>query len=74
MQVIIRKIDLLVTHALKDQKALSHLDWEAVEMTIRSSMHKMGGLLLEKLVNSDAGGYRRRRFECSRGHTVELVE
>jgi len=43
-------------------------------MAIRSSFHRMGGSLLEKLLNSDGGGYRGRGIECRAGHTAEFVD
>lgn len=49
-------------------------DLEALEMAIRSSMHQMGGLLLEKLMNSDAGDYGGARIDCGQGHQAHFVE
>jgi len=40
---------------LQDRQRLGHLDLEASEMAIRAAMHQMGGVLLEKLLNSDGG-------------------
>src|SRR6266699_3615976 len=40
----------------QDRERLGHLDLEASEMAIRTAMHQMGGVLLEKLLNS-YGGY-----------------
>ncbi len=37
---------------LQDRERLGHLDLEASEMAIRTAMHQMGGVLLEKLLNS----------------------
>ena len=33
------------------------LDLEATEMAIRASMQRVGGLLLERLLNGDSAGY-----------------
>ena len=60
--------------AVKDQEALGHLDLEALELAIRSSMHQMGGILLERLMNSDARGYRGARIDCGKGHQAKFVE
>src|SRR5207249_612484 len=49
------------------------LDLEASEMAIRTAMHQMGGVLLEKLLNSDGGGYRGAHLDCSQGHAAEFV-
>src|SRR5256714_2148365 len=42
-------------------------------MAIRTAMHQMGGVLLEKLLNSDGGGYRGAHLACSQGHAAEFV-
>jgi hypothetical protein len=47
---------------------------EALELALRSSMHQIGGVLLEKLLNSDGGGYRGARIPCGQGHGSEFVE
>ena len=52
---------------------MGHLDLEASEMTIRAAMHQMGGALLEKLLNSDGGGYHGAHLNCGRGHSAEFV-
>lgn len=43
-------------------------------MSIRSSMHKIGGRMLETLLNADGGDYRGRTLPCGHGHTYEFVE
>jgi len=60
--------------ALRDQENIGHLDLEALEPALRSSMHQIGGVLLEKLLNSDGGGYRGTKIPCSQGHGAEFVE
>src|SRR5438105_15892686 len=57
---------------LQDRERLGHLDLEASEMAIRTAMHQMGGVLLEKLLNSDGGGYRGAHLDCSQGHAAEF--
>jgi len=42
-------------------------------MAIRAAMHQMGGVLLEKLLNSDGGGYRGAHLDCCQGHVAEFV-
>jgi hypothetical protein len=49
------------------------LDLEASEMAIRAAMHQMGGVLLQKLLNSDGGGYRGAHLDCCQGHPAEFV-
>lgn len=58
---------------LKDRQRLGHLDLEASEMAIRAAMHQMGGVLLEKLLNSDGGGYRGAHLDCGQGHPAAFV-
>jgi len=43
-------------------------------MHIRSSMQGVGSVMLEKLINSDAGGYRGRTLPCEQGHRFEFKE
>lgn len=42
-------------------------------MAIRAAMHQMGGILLEKLLNSDSGGYRGAHLNCDQGHAAAFV-
>jgi hypothetical protein len=58
---------------LQDRERLGHLDLEASEMAIRAAMHQMGGVLLEKLLNSDGGGYRGAHLDCSQGHAAQFA-
>jgi len=47
---------------------------EALEMGIRSTMHSIGRVLLEELINADSGDYRGRVIPCEKGHEYEFVE
>jgi hypothetical protein len=58
---------------LQDRQRLGRLDLEASEMAIRSAMHQMGGVLLEKLLNCDGGGFRGAHLNCDQGHAAEFV-
>ncbi|HSB89741.1 MAG TPA: ISKra4 family transposase [Anaerolineales bacterium] len=49
------------------------VDLEATEMAIRSSMHGVGGVLLERLLDSDLG-YRGSRVQCRQGHEAEFID
>ena len=49
-------------------------DLEAFEMSIRSSMHRIGGSMLEILVNADGGGYQGRTISCGKGHQYEFID
>ena len=50
------------------------IDMESLEMCIRSSMHSIGGLMLETLLNSDNSGYKGKSIPCDSGHTYEFLE
>jgi hypothetical protein len=43
-------------------------------MGIRSLMHKIGGRMLETLINADRGDYRGKSISCTEGHEYEFVE
>ncbi len=51
-----------------------HVDLEATEMTIRAASHRIGGRLLEKLLNADGGRYQGSGLPCGQGHTARFVE
>lgn len=51
-----------------------HLDLEASETTIRAVSHRIGGRLLEKLLNADGGKYQGCSIPCGRGHRAHFVE
>jgi len=68
-----QEVDGIVGRVFGDVRHGGHLDLEASEMAIRSSVHRLGGSLLEKLLNADSGGYRGRRIGCGDGHRAEFV-
>lgn len=47
---------------------------EALEFAIRAGVHQAGGVLLERLINADGGGYAGTRIPCRHGHLAEFVE
>lgn len=49
------------------------IDLESVEMRVRSSMHGIGGLLIETLLNADSG-FKGKNIPCESGHTYEFLE
>jgi len=67
-------VDRIVTFLFRDRDKRGHPDLEALEIHIRSSMHAVGGVMLEKLLNSDGGGYRGRTQPCEKGHVFEFKE
>jgi len=58
----------------KDKERNGHVDLESLENYIRSSMHKIGSIMLEKLLNADGGDYRGVSIPCENGHTYDFVE
>lgn len=49
------------------------LDLEASEWAIRAGLHEVGGVVLGKLLNSDAGGAG-AEVKCGAGHAATLVD
>lgn len=49
------------------------MDLEATEMAIRSSMHEVGGVVLETLLDFDLG-HRGPRVPCGRGHQAGFAD
>lgn len=43
-------------------------------MAIRATSHRIGGSLLEKLLNADGGSYRGATVDCRKGHRARFVE
>lgn len=58
----------------RGRKREGRADLESLEMHIRDSMHGVGALMLEKLLNSDGGDYRGRTIADDKGHVFEFVE
>lgn len=52
---------------------MGHVDLEASEKAIRSSVQQVGGHVLEKLLNSDEGGYRGSQIDCGQGHQAQFI-
>jgi len=62
-----------VTLFYKAQGNDEHIDLESLEMCIRSSMHHIGSIMLEQLLNADEGGYKSRSIPCNKGHKCEFI-
>jgi len=63
-----------VQRAFRDIGQKGHVDLEASEMAIRAASHRIGGCLLEKLLNADGGGYQGCGLRCGQGHGARFVE
>jgi len=59
---------------LRDRQRRGSIDLEASEMAIREAMHKLGGVLLEELVNADGGGHHGAHIDCGQGHQAEFID
>ena len=51
---------------------VGHLDLESLEFHIRSSMHRVGSIVLEKILNMDSGDYRGSALPCGKGHAFKF--
>ncbi len=63
--------------AYKDKSTQGHFDLESTETYIRDSMHQIGSIMLEKILNSDNGGFQGTTLPCKkgqRGHRFEFKE
>jgi hypothetical protein len=59
--------------SLKDKREDDRTDLESLEMNIRSSMHNIGSIMLEEIVNADGGGYKGRVISSERGEHFEFI-
>jgi hypothetical protein len=71
---VAREIDRLVARVLHEGERRGQVDLEATEMALRSAVHQMGGRVLERLLNTDGGGYRGARIPCGQGHLAEFID
>jgi hypothetical protein len=63
-----------VQRVLRDVEQRGHVDLEASEMAIRAASHRIGGGLLEQLLNADGKGYGGVTVDCGKGHRARFVE
>jgi hypothetical protein len=64
----------LIERVFQEIGQRGHVDLEASEMTIRAASHRIGGRLLEKLLNADGGRYQGSGLPCGQGPTARFVE
>ena len=57
----------------RDKDKTGRFDLESLETDIRSSMHRVGSHILERLLNSDGGDHRGGELPCGKGHAYEFV-
>ena len=58
----------------RDKNTDGHIDLEATENYIRDSMHQVGSIMLEELLNSDNGGFEGKIISCEKGHRFNFKE
>ncbi|MBI5233723.1 MAG: UPF0236 family protein [Deltaproteobacteria bacterium] len=63
----------MVTLFGKDKEREGCLDFESLEKCIRSSMHTVGSVMLERLLNADDGGYQGKKISGDSGQEYEFM-
>jgi hypothetical protein len=58
----------------RDQERLGHFDAEAVEQYSRTTALRLGGIVLEKLLNVASEDRSAKEMQCSAGHAYAFVE
>jgi hypothetical protein len=71
---VAREVERLTERFFQDRQRLGHVDLGATEFEVRAAMHKVGGVLLEQLLNSDHGGHGGQHIACGRGHQAEFTD
>lgn len=69
-----REVERLTERFLQDRHRLGHVDLGATEFQVRGMMQKVGGVLVEQLLNSDHGGHGGQRIGCGHGHQAEFID
>lgn len=68
-----REVNRFCNLVLPGQIRSGNFDLEAVEMSVRNGMHRVGGVVLEKLINSDNGGHRGASQACDCGGNAQFI-
>jgi len=58
----------------RDKNDNGYFDLESTEIYIRFSMHRIGSIMLEKILNSDNGGFQHKTIPCTKGHMFEFKD
>lgn len=64
----------MIGHLFQDRQKRGQMDFEATEMAIRHSMHEVGGVLLQRLLAADSGGYLGARIPCGLGYEASFLD
>jgi hypothetical protein len=58
----------------KERQEEETVDLESYEMCIRSSMHSIGSVMLEMIINADVADYGSKSISCDHGHEYAFKE
>ena len=69
-----REIEQLLRLIFGERRKPGRLDFEAIEMAIRSALHQAGATALSELLQFAPPAPEQRRLPCSCGHTANYLE
>ena len=73
-QEVQNEIERILGRYFTERTDAGVVDLEAFEINIRSSMHRVGSVLLEELINVDGDGYQGSSITDEEGHKYEFVD
>ena len=73
-QEVAREIDRILRVIFNGRSKSGRLDWEAIEMAVRSAMHRAGATALTELLQFPAPAADQRRLPCPCGHQAHYLE
>ena len=73
-QEVAREIEQLLRLIFGERRKPGRLDFEAIEMAIRSALHQAGATALSELLQFAPPAPEQRRLPCSCGHTANYLE
>lgn len=68
-----REVSRLCNAIFPNQDHGESFDLESIELAVRSSVHRVGAVALEKIVNADSGGKKGSKIECGFGHFARFT-
>jgi hypothetical protein len=71
---VAREVERLTERFFQDRQQRGQVDLGAMEFQVRGMMQKVGGVLVEQLLNSDHGGHGGQRIACGSGHQAEFID
>jgi hypothetical protein len=71
---VAREVEHLFGRVWQGGDQSAPLDFEAVEMAVRSSVHQAGSAVLSQLLEFEAPSFEQRQRPCSCGHRARYVE